>query len=143
MNSVIDAKFENVMVIDDTLIDLYITARVISKNSFGKNLLEYSSATEALQYLRDNQNDPTKLPSVIFVDIYMPIMSGFEFIAEYDKLPASLKDGCKVFIISSSSDERDISRAVTDKNVVGFIEKPITKQFLESIVSGKNSYVVR
>ncbi len=143
MNSVIDAKFENVMVIDDTLIDLYITARVISKNSFGKNLLEYAAATEALQYLKENQNDLTKLPSVIFVDIYMPIMSGFEFMAEYDKLPASLKDRCKVFIISSSSDERDISRAVNDKNVVGFIEKPITKQFLESIMAGKNSYIVR
>lgn len=70
------------------------------------------------------------LPKVIFVDIYMPGMSGFEFMAEYDKLPISLKKYCKAFIISSSIDTQDLAKANRDNNIVAMKEKPITKEFL-------------
>ncbi len=60
-------------------------------------------------------------------------MDGFQFMEAYDKLPAPLKAHCKVYIISSTKDERDIARAHEDKNVIAFHEKPITKAFLDSI----------
>ncbi|HSN47423.1 MAG TPA: hypothetical protein VLR29_01550 [Flavobacterium sp.] len=71
---------------------------------------------------------------IIFVDIYMPVMSGFEFLDAYDKLPAALKKYCKVFIISSSIDEFDIERSRLDKNLTAFQVKPITNEFLNNIV---------
>lgn len=118
------------MVIDDNLIDLYIATRMITKNNFGKKVLQYSSAIEALKYLQENQENIFMLPKVIFVDIYMPGMSGFEFMAEYDKLPISLKKYCKAFIISSSIDTQDLAKANRDNNIVAMKEKPITKEFL-------------
>lgn len=118
------------MVIDDNLIDLYIATRMITKNNFGKKVLQYSSAIEALKYLQENQENISMLPKVIFVDIYMPGMSGFEFMAEYDKLPISLKKYCKAFIISSSIDTQDLAKANRDNNIVAMKEKPITKEFL-------------
>jgi CheY-like chemotaxis protein len=123
-------RFESVMIIDDNLIDLYIASRMITKNNFGKKVLQYSSAIEALKYLQENQDNISQLPEVIFVDIYMPGMSGFEFMKEYDKLSTPLKDLCKVFIISSSIDEQDLNCANNDKNIVAMKEKPITKEFL-------------
>ena len=126
-------RFENVMIIDDNLIDLYIASRMITKNSFGKKVLQYSSAIEALKYLQENQDNISQLPEVIFVDIYMPGMSGFEFMKEYDKLSTPLKDLCKVFIISSSIDEQDLNCANNDKNIVAMKEKPITKEFLNDL----------
>lgn len=126
-------KFESVMLIDDNLIDLYIASRMITKNNFGKKVLQYSSAIEALKYLQENQGNISQLPEIIFVDIYMPGMSGFEFMKEYDKLPITLKKHCRVFIISSSIDEQDISKANRDKNIVAMKEKPITKEFLTDI----------
>jgi CheY-like chemotaxis protein len=72
-----------------------------------------------------------QLPDVIFLDIYMPGMSGFEFMKEYVKLSTPLKNFSKVFIISSSLDEQDITRANNDQNIVAMKEKPITKEFLK------------
>jgi len=126
-------KFEKVMIIDDNVIDLYITKRLIIKNNFGKNLIEYVAAADALKNLQDNQDNISLLPRIIFVDIYMPGMSGFEFLEAYDKLPAKLRKYCKIFIISSSIDENDIARAKMDKNLTAFQVKPITKEFLNSI----------
>jgi len=131
MKEEIPAKFENVMVIDDNRIDLYIASRMITKNNFGKEVMQYSSAIEALKYLQENQMNIPQLPDVIFLDIYMPGMSGFEFMKEYVKLSTPLKNFSKVFIISSSLDEQDITRANNDQNIVAMKEKPITKEFLK------------
>ena len=133
MTAEIQPKFEKVMIIDDNNIDLYITKRLIIKNIFGKEVLEYNAAAEALKYLQDNQDNIPILPLIIFIDIYMPEMSGFEFLEAYDKLPATLKKYCKVFIISSTIDENDIERSHLDKNLTAFQVKPITKEFLDSI----------
>jgi len=130
MKDEIPAKFQNVMVIDDNRIDLYIASRMITQNNFGKKVMQYSSAIEALKFLRENQENISELPDVIFLDIYMPGMSGFEFMEEYDNLSAPLKNICKVFLISSSLDELDITRANNDENIVAMKEKPITKEFL-------------
>jgi len=131
MKEEIPAKYESVMVIDDNRIDLYIASRMITKNNFGKKVMQYSSAIEALKYLQENQANIPQLPEVIFLDIYMPGMSGFEFMKEYDKLSTPLKKICKVFIISSSLDERDITSANNDENIVAMKQKPITKEFLK------------
>ena len=127
-------KFENVMIIDDNTIDLYISSRLITKNYFAKTVLEYSDAKEALKYLQENQDKIAELPQVIFVDIYMPLTSGFEFLEAYDKLPLSFKNDCKTYIISSTIDDDDIVHAQRDKNVVSFQVKPINKEFLDRIV---------
>lgn len=126
-------KFEKVMIIDDNSIDLYVCSRMITKHNFGKKVLQYSVATEALKYLQDNQDNFSELPQVIFVDIYMPVMSGFEFMEEYDKLSPALKNYCKAYIVSSSIDSEDIVKSRNDKNVVSFQVKPITVNFLNSI----------
>lgn len=129
----VEPKFETVMIIDDNTIDIYISSRMITKNNFGKKVLEYSDSEEALKYLQKNQDTISALPQVIFVDIYMPGMSGFQFLEEYDKLSADLKNYCKVFIISSTIDDFDIARAQSDTNVVSFQVKPINKEFLDRI----------
>jgi len=128
-------KFETVMIIDDNTIDLYISSRLIIKNYFGKKVLEYSDTKEALKYLQENQDNIAVLPQIIFVDIYMPEMSGFGFMEAYEKLSPALKNHCKTYIISSTIDNIDITRARSDKNVVSFHVKPITKEFLDRIIA--------
>lgn len=124
--------FQKVMVIDDNPVDLYIAKKILEKTSFADEILAYNSAIDALQYLRNN-NGEQALPDVILVDIYMPEMSGFEFMEAYRDLPAELKRHCKVYIISSSIDSKDIRRANEDENVVAFQEKPLSKEFLNAI----------
>lgn len=134
MTTAVPAKFETVMIIDDNFVDLYITSCMISKNNFGKNLLLYTSAEEALKYLQDNQDNIAILPQIIFVDIYMPLMSGFEFLEAFDNLTVALKKQTKTYILSSTIDNDDIARSNNNSNVEAFYVKPITKEFLDRIV---------
>lgn len=129
----ISPVFENMMIIDDNNIDLYITTQTIKRNNIGKTVMQYSMAEDALQFLQLNALNLPALPRIILVDIYMPGMSGFEFMEAYDKLPAILKQFCKVFIVSSSIDSEDLDRANKDPNVIGFREKPISVEFLQEI----------
>lgn len=133
MTNKLNTRFERVMIIDDNSIDLYIASRIITKNNFGESVLIYSAAEEALKYLQENHDNFSMLPQIIFVDIYMPLMTGFEFLEAYDKLPSILKNYCKVFIISSTIDDNDIAKANSNENVVGFLIKPINKDFLDRI----------
>lgn len=133
MTQELEPKFEKVMIIDDNAIDLYITKRMIIKNKFGKNVLEYFSAKKALEYLKDHQEQINMLPQIIFIDIYMPVMSGFEFMDAFGKLPQKVKHNCKVYISSSTIDENDIKRSNEDRNVTAFQVKPFTKEFLQKI----------
>lgn len=130
----LDPKFETVMIIDDNLVDLYIISRMVTKNNFGKNVLHYTEAQEAMKYLQENQDNISKLPQIIFIDIYMPLMSGFEFLKAYDKLSITLKNYCRTYIISSTIDSEDIARSSSNENVVSFHVKPINKEFLDRII---------
>ena len=133
MKEIFNYALENIMLIDDNSIDLYITSQTIKRNYIGKNVLQYSNAEEALKFLLEHWNHSSLLPRIILVDIYMPGMSGFEFMSAYDQLPSVLKSFCKVFIVSSSIDSDDLDKANKDKNVTAFREKPVSKEFLFAV----------
>lgn len=133
MKNELEPKFEKVIIVDDNPIERYICSRIILHNNFGKNVVEFSLAREALAYLEENQERHGQLPVVIFIDLYMPHFSGFEFLEAYDKLPLTLKEKVKVFIVSNTIDNLDITRVCRDPNVVSFQQKPITKEFLDRI----------
>lgn len=133
----LEPKFKKVMIIDDNPIELYYSSRMILHNNFGGNVLQYLIASEALTYLEENQENTSQLPQIIFIDLYMPHFSGFEFLEAYDKLPLAVKDNAKVFIVSNTIDPVDIARVCKDANAVSIQPKPITKEFLDRILADK------
>jgi CheY-like chemotaxis protein len=135
MDQIVKKKFEKVMLIDDNSIELQIGSHLLNKFGFGNKVSAFLGAEKALEFLKENQETIENLPEVIFLDIYMPVMTGFEFLEEYDKLSDTVKGYCKIFMLSSSNDLGDIEKATTNKNVSGFKEKPISKIFLENVAS--------
>lgn len=131
--SEITPRFHRVMVIDDNQIDLYIATKLMMSRHFSEHVLPFTSAIAALDFLVEHQDAPHELPQIIFVDIHMPLMSGFEFLEAFDKLPATLKTLCRIFVVSSSIDENDIERVKGTRNVEGLGTKTITVDFLKSI----------
>jgi CheY-like chemotaxis protein len=134
MKTELRQKFKKVIIIDDDLFEHYVYSRVIVNNNFSEITVAFSLASDALTYLEENQN-MSELPQIIFLDLYMPYLSVFEFLEAYNKLPAAVKENSKVFIVSSSISNEDITRVCNDPNVVSFHQKPINKEFLGRITA--------
>ena len=65
----------------------------------------------------------------------MPLMDGFEFLENYKLLSKTLTDHCKVIMVSSTIDDRDIYRAKQHESISLFAVKPITKSLFDDILS--------
>ena len=122
-----------VMLVDDNDTDNFIHKRVIELTGFASNIIVKSSGKSALEYLDTNKNNLSILPDVIFLDINMPIVDGFVFLYEYENFPESLRQKCKVVILSSSDNKKDIDRIVDNEYVINFITKPLSEEALEDL----------
>jgi CheY-like chemotaxis protein len=88
---------------------------------------------DALEYIQDSQDDPESLPELIFLDINMPEMSGFDFLDEYKKFPEAIKKKCIIIMLSSSLHPEDRERALESPYVYKFVSKPINADKLEEL----------
>ena len=122
-----------VMLVDDNDTDNFISKRIIEITKFAERVEVMSSGKDALDYLKDNQNRPQDLPSIIFLDINMPIVDCFVFLYEFDKFNELVKNKCKIIILSSSDNKRDIDKIVNNNHVIKFITKPLTEVALDEI----------
>lgn len=122
-----------VMLVDDNDTDNFISRRIIEITKFATHVEVKNSGKSALEYLEREQDNPAKLPDIIFLDINMPIVDGFVFLFEFEMFPDELKNKCKVVILSSSDNKRDIEKIVDNEHVIKFITKPLTDQALTEI----------
>jgi CheY-like chemotaxis protein len=121
------------MLVDDNDTDNFISKRIIEITKFAKRVEVKNSGKSALDYLRENQDNADELPSLIFLDINMPIVDGFVFLYEFEKFNDLIKDKCKVIILSSSDNKRDIDKIVNNNHVIKFVTKPLTETSLEEV----------
>ena len=123
-----------VMLVDDNDTDNFISKRIIEITKFSDNVIVKNSGKSALDYLVENKESPDAIPDIIFLDINMPIVDGFVFLYEYEKFSNSVKDKCRVIILSSSDNKRDIDKIVNNDFVIKFVTKPLTEKTLEEIM---------
>ncbi|MRX62963.1 response regulator [Maribacter luteus] len=128
-------KIESTCIIDDDPIFIYGTKRIMKEMDFCDDILVFNNGQDAIDGLMDITAQGKKLPSVIFLDLNMPIMDGWEFLEDFVKIPNHNREKVTVYIISSSVDPRDVER-VKDYDVVNnYILKPITPQDLQNVLA--------
>jgi CheY-like chemotaxis protein len=127
--------FKKVMVIDDNEIDRYIANRNITKYDFAEEVITMESSRAALNFLGSLKDMTEQLPQLIFLDIRMPEIDGFGFLEEYEKLPDSVKQNCIIMMLTTSLNPTDHERANNNPYVNRFLNKPLDKDKIESLIS--------
>ena len=127
------SKYKFTLLIDDNEIDNYINKQIIKTTNFSEEIIVHQSAQEGLEFLKSLLDKKADLPDIIFLDIMMPVMDGFEFLLEFEKLSGQIKDKCKVIMLSSSESFKDLNRANSNKFVYKFLNKPLSAAVLAAI----------
>ena len=133
-----DKNIDLVMLVDDNDTDNFISKRIIEITKFANAVEIKNSGKSALEYLEKHKDDAAKLPDIIFLDINMPSMTGWEFLEEFRQLGETVHQHFIVYILTSSVDDRDKEKAEADPLVAGFFSKPLTATAVHEAV-GRNA----
>lgn len=124
-----------VLFIDDDKATNFVHKFLAKKTSRFERVEVVSSAREGLDYLLNAEKGQKTIPDLIFLDINMPAMDGWDFLNHYEEQRYSIKERIKIYMLSSSSRPADISRAKEYNHVCGFITKPLTENLLTKLLN--------
>jgi len=128
--------FRKIMIIDDDDVDRYILKKTVQQTALADEISEYSTGVEALQFITGSSGKINDLPDLIFLDINMPMLNGFEFLEVLEGLHNQLKNRCRVVVISSIEDEGDRARANQFESVIDYLLKPLSENSLLRLKDG-------
>lgn len=123
-----------VFIIDDDPIHQRITQIMIKKHHLFDEFTSYTEAQKALDFLGNNHENLEILPDVILLDLNMPEVDGWDFLDVFENFKKNLQKDIRVFIVSSSVDEKDLLRSKSFKSVSGFISKPLSPDIIRGLV---------
>jgi len=130
-------KIDVACIIDDDNIYINLVKRIIESKHLCKNLLIFENGKNALNFFEAILNNPKKenIPEIIFLDLNMPVMDGWEFLANFIQIKNDFGKAITLYIVSSSINPLDIKKAKSIRDVKDYLVKPVTIQELESIFS--------
>ncbi|WP_419802431.1 response regulator [Mucilaginibacter sp.] len=125
----------NVLIIDDSKEDCYLIEKRLKALNPEVKVFSFLGAKEAYNFIKDislNKLDVAK--NIIILDIYMPLMNGFEFVEEFENLPANVQECFTICALTSSISKNNMERIISYKSVKSFLEKPIKTESLLQLI---------
>ncbi|MCZ8090800.1 response regulator [Flavobacterium sp.] len=125
-----------VICIDDDPITLMLCKKVMERVEFASEINTLQNGEEAIKQFEDYEKIDTKnAPDMVFIDLNMPVMNGWEFLDEYFKREYHKKFKTHFIVLCSTIDPKDVEKSKLYSMVVDFLSKPITKTMLEELKS--------
>lgn len=126
-------KIEKACIIDDDAIAVFGLKRAMANIRFTPDPVIFENGLDALEYFGQRLRDGAELPSLIFIDLNMPVMDGWDFMEEFGLLVPSERDRPEIFIMTSSIDVRDMDKAKTYGLEGNYLIKPVNGDDLERL----------
>jgi CheY-like chemotaxis protein len=123
-----------IMLVDDNQDDNFFHEREIKKNNLATIVIAKKTGLEALEYLKSKKDITHVQPDLIFLDINMPGMNGWEFLKEYNRLDKKLQSQVIIIMLTTSDNPDDETRSKTWNFVSDYITKPLTKEIMKDII---------
>jgi CheY-like chemotaxis protein len=128
------SSINTVLLIDDDETINYLHNRLLEKNSFTTNVAISINGKEGLDSIRQlNTKIDADEMALVFLDLNMPIMNGWEFLDNLAEIKEDIKIQYKIYILSSTINPDDKKKAKEHELVSGFLTKPLTREHLEQL----------
>ncbi len=129
-------KSLSICIVDDDIIYQYLAKEEIEDTNLVNSIMFFDDGEDAIAYINDSviKSNPSLLPDVIFLDVNMPRMDGWDFLIAFTELKPAIEKKIIIYMVSSSIDNRDLDRAKSISEVTDYIIKPISPNQLESIL---------
>jgi CheY-like chemotaxis protein len=123
------------IVIDDNPVNVMISEFIIRKVYDQAHIISFGIAPPALQYIEEEYSKPgSDKNTILFLDLHMPDMDGFEFLEIFMQLSPFIQKQIKIIVLSATADERELNKARAYTCVKDTREKPFTIKVLKQII---------
>ena len=127
-------KINTFCIIDDDDIYQFTTAHLLKKMDLVNKIILFSNGQKAINFLKEEIGNIENIPDVLFLDINMPVMDGWEFLEEYLRIKPMIPKTVAIYMVSSSVDEKDVLKAKSISALSGYLVKPISSQNIREVI---------
>ncbi len=127
-------KLTSILLIDDDRITNFLNETIIKSHGCCETIIVKTDGQKAIDFLKGITTDYAQCPELIFLDINMPYVNGWEFLELYKELPQELRSRITIVMLSSSMNKYDKERAEKMDEVAEFRNKPLTKNILGEVI---------
>ena len=127
------ANLNHIVLVDDNETTSFLNNRLLGRLAVAERITTFSRADEAFEQLWGGSGGSKLTPDLVFVDLKMPGISGFEFLELYNSLPQPVQDRTVMAVLTTSMHGADTVRVARYPNVE-YLTKPLTEEKMQKLL---------